>query len=348
MRFPRVTRLCAITLLVFTCREGFAKFTDDIVMSNGNHLTGRIRKMEYGVLYIEAEYWTGSVGVDWFRVKTIDSTAQFQITFKNGTRVNGTLQKTFYGQVAKPDFTVRTDRDVIHAFSRDVVDIQSQKTSFWRQLTGSIDFGASYTSGNNQTAVNSNADASYISTRWFGGGSFTSSLSGQSGSTQTNLLHGQNLNGLFLSRNTFLMSLIDFLHSSQQDLDLRTTAGTGYGRYWVRTNRTFLLWLAGIVYTNENFFPSAGQPIKNNCEGVLGTQYQLFRFARYRLQSQFLAYPGLSDLGRVRFTTKTTFHLKLTNNFYASVSFWDNFDSRPPFNAKGNELGISNSIGWTF
>jgi hypothetical protein len=333
---------------LLTSRLVFAKGSDDVVMSNGNHLTGRIRKMEYGVLYIETEYWTGSVGVDWFRVKTIDSKALFQITFKNGTRVNGTIQKSPQIQAPSPDFSVRTDHNIVHAFSRDVVEIRSQKTSFWRQLTGAIDFGASYTSGNNQTAVNSNADASYLSTAWFGSASFTSSLSGQSGGNQTNLLHGQSLDGLFLNQNSFLMGLLDFLHSSQQDLDLRTTVGTGYGRYWVRTNRTFLLWLAGIVYTHENFFPSTGQPIKNNCEAVLGTQYQLFRFARYRLQSQLLTYPGLSDIGRVRLTSKTTFNLKLTNNFYASVSVWDNFDSRPPFNAKGNELGISNSIGWTF
>ena len=29
-------------------------------------------------------------------------------------------------------------------------------------------------------------------------------------------------------------------------------------------------------------------------------------------------------------------------------SFWDNYDGQPPLNAKGNELGISYSIGWTF
>jgi Protein of unknown function, DUF481 len=348
VRLRLLTRIWVLTLVFFLCRDGFAKFTDDIVMSNGNHLTGRIKKMEYGVLYIETEYWTGSVGVDWLRVNTIKSRAQFQITFKNGTRVNGTIEKRFKGKTSGSDFSVRTDRDVVHAFSGDVVEIQSQKTSFWRQLTGSIDFGASYTSGNNQAAVNSSADASYLSTRWFGGGSFTSSLSGQSGGSETNLLHGQSLDGLFLNQNSFLLGLLDLLHSSQQDLNLRTTAGTGYGRYWIRTNRTFLLWLTGVVYTHENYFPSTGQPIKNNCEAVLGAQYQLFRFARYRLQSQLLTYPGLTDIGRVRVTTKTIFNLKLTNNFYASVSFWDNFDSRPPFNAKGNELGISNSIGWTF
>lgn len=348
MRFHRLIRVCLLALVVLTCAHAFAKFTDDIVMSNGNHLTGRIRKMEYGVLYMETEYWTGSVGVDWLRVNAIQSKAQFQVTFKNGTRVNGAIHKLPHTQYAGNDFSVRTDNGVINASSGDVVEIQSQRTTFWRQLTGSIDFGAAYTSGNSQTSINSDADANYLSTRWFGGASFTSSLSGQSGGNHTNLLHGQTLDGLFLSQNSFLMGLVDLLHSSQQDLDLRTTVGSGYGQYWVRTNRTFLLWLAGIVYTHENFFPSTGQPIKNNCEALLGTQYQLFRFARYRLQSQLLTYPGLSDIGRVRLTTNTTFNLKLTNNFYASVSFWDNFDSRPPFGAKRNELGISNGIGWTF
>jgi hypothetical protein len=144
------------------------------------------------------------------------------------------------------------------------------------------------------------------------------------------------------------MALGDFLHSSQQGIDLRATSGTGYGRYWVRTNRNFLLWLAGIVYTHENFSSATSQPIQDNAEAVLGTQYQLFQFGRYRLQSQLFTYPGLSDAGRVRLTTRTTFNLKLTNNFFASVAFWDNFDSRPPFNSKRNEMGISNSVGWTF
>jgi len=321
---------------------------DEIVMSNGDHLTGKIRKMEYGVLFLEAEYWSGSVGVNWFRVKRIESNAYFQITFKNGQRVDGTIQKKPTGPATDSDFIVKTKGEVLHASSGDVVDIQSQKRSFLRQLTGSIDFGSSYTSGNNQTSVNSNADVNYLSTRWFGGISFTSSLSGQSGGNETNLLQVQTLDGVYLNRNSFVMALGDFLHSSQQGIDLRATSGTGYGRYWVRTNRNFLLWLAGIVYTHENFSSTTSQPIQDNAEAVLGTQYQLFQFGRYRLQSQLFTYPGLSDAGRVRLTTRTTFNLQLTNNFFANVAFWDNFDSRPPFNSKRNEMGISNSVGWTF
>jgi Protein of unknown function, DUF481 len=105
--------------------------------------------------------------------------------------------------------------------------------------------------------------------------------------------------------------------------------------------------LAGVVYTHENF-QTSDQPADQNMEGLLGLQYQMFHFDRYNLQSQVLVYPGLTDAPRIRLTTKTTFSLKLVNNFHVDFSFLDNFDSSPPFNAKRNELGVSNTLGWTF
>jgi hypothetical protein len=61
-----------------------------------------------------------------------------------------------------------------------------------------------------------------------------------------------------------------------------------------------------------------------------------------------LVFPGLSDFGRIRLTTNDVFSVKLSNNFYLNVSFWDNFDSRPPLNAQKNAQGISTGLGWTF
>jgi hypothetical protein len=47
-------------------------------------------------------------------------------------------------------------------------------------------------------------------------------------------------------------------------------------------------------------------------------------------------------------TANGTFNVKLSNNFHFDVSLWDNFDSRPPLNAKKNALGLSTGLGWTF
>jgi putative salt-induced outer membrane protein YdiY len=321
---------------------------DVIIMKNGDRLTGEVKKLENGVLYVQTDYFSGSVGMDWLQVERVVSTGGFQVTLRNGERAAGTIEKVSAEDAPRSDFKVHTNRKEVRAAATDVVKIESQKTSFWRQLTGAIDFGYDFTSGNSQTSLSSDANANYLSTKWMAGATFTSSFSGQSQGSKTKLLELQTLDGVFLSHNSYLLGLADFLHSSQQDLNLRVTLGGGYGRYLLRNNHNVLGWLAGTVYTNENFESASGQPAHHNIEALVGLQYQLFRFDRYSMQSQLLVYPGLSDAGRIRTTTKTTFTVKLSNNFHTDFSFWDNFDSRPPFNSKQNELGISNSLGWTF
>jgi putative salt-induced outer membrane protein YdiY len=317
-------------------------------MKNGDHLSGEVKKLEGGVLYIDTDYVSGSIAVDWLQVESVQSTGGFQVTLKDGQRAAGTIEKATGEEAPGKDFEIHTATGDVHAAGPDVVNIESQKPNFWRQLTGAIDLGYDFTSGNSQTSLSSSASANYLSTKWMGGVSFTSSFSGQSGASKTNLIEVQTLDGIFLSGNSFLMGLGDFLHSSQQDLDLRATLGGGYGRYLLRSNQNSLAWIAGTVYTHENFSVESNRPPDQNIEALLGMQYGLFHFDRFQLQSQLLVYPGLSDAGRVRTTTKTTFTVKLSNNFHTDFSFWDNFDSRPPTNSKRNELGISNSLGWTF
>jgi hypothetical protein len=51
----------------------------------------------------------------------------------------------------------------------------------------------------------------------------------------------------------------------------------------------------------------------------------------------------------MRLTTNNELKIKLVNNFYFSVGFWDNYDSRPSVAiAKKNELDVSSSVGWSF
>jgi hypothetical protein len=308
-------------LVVLACFPVSAKVTrhDVIIMKNGDHKTGEVKKLENGVLYIATDYFSGSIGLDWLQVAKVESTAGFQIVLKDGNRTAGTIQKVSEEEAPGKDFEIHAPAGEVHASSPDVVSIESQKKTFWRQLSGALDFGVDFTSGNNQTALTSDASANYLTTRWMDSVSFTSSFSGQSGGSQSNLVEFQTLDGLFMSKNSFLAGLGDFLHSSQQNLALRTTLGGGYGRFFLRTNHNTLVWLAGSVYTHEDF--QSGQPSDQNVE---------------------------ANAGRIRSTTKTTFSVKLVNNFHTDFSFWDNFDSRPPNNSRRNDLGISNSIGWTF
>jgi putative salt-induced outer membrane protein YdiY len=342
--FPLISFLVLVHLSISL----HAQRRDLVVMKNGDQLSGELKKLENGILYFKPPYVTDSIQLDWLQVESVQSSAVYQVVLKNGEHLIGSISKLPQDKSPGTDFQLKEGTRDVRTAAQDVVDIKSEKQNFWRQLTGSIDFGYDFTSGNTQTSLNSDASANYLSRNWAAGASFTSSFSGQSSGSETNLLELQGVGERYLGKNYSLLGLSDFLHSSQQDLQLRTTLGGGYSRYFIRTNENRLFWVAGAVYNRETFVSAAGRPTDDNVEGLLGGNYVLMKFNLYNLQSQLLLFPGISDAGRIRATTKTTFAVKLSNNFYTNVSFWDNFDSRPPINAKKNELGISSGLGWSF
>jgi putative salt-induced outer membrane protein YdiY len=327
---------------------GKVKRHDTIIMKNGDRLTGEVKRLEQGILYIQTDYFSGSVGLDWLQVEKVESTADYQITLSDGKRLTGKISKVEAEAAPGKDFKVHAPEGDVPVSGIDVVEIDSQKQNFWRQLKGSIDLGYNYTSGNNQSSLSSAANADYVAAHWSAGASYTISFSGQSGGTTTNLFEVQATGERFLNRNSYLVGLSDFLHSSQQDLVLRTTLGAGYGRYFIRNNQNELRWVVGADYTRGNYQSGLIQPTQQNSELLIGAGYRFFRFDRYSLQCQFLTFPGMSDFGRIRFTTNDTLSIKLSNNFRLNFSFWDNFDSSPPLNAQKNASGISTTLGWTF
>jgi hypothetical protein len=64
-------------LVVLACFPVSAKVTrhDVIIMKNGDHMTGEVKKLENGVLYIATDYFSGSIGLDWLQVAKVESTA---------------------------------------------------------------------------------------------------------------------------------------------------------------------------------------------------------------------------------------------------------------------------------
>jgi putative salt-induced outer membrane protein YdiY len=208
--------------------------------------------------------------------------------------------------------------------------------------------GYSFASGNGQTTLNASTNEYYRTTKWDFATAFDSTFGGQTGASKTNREDLQATAARYLDRNSFVLGLSDFLHSSQQDLKLRTTLGAGYGRYLLRSANSHLAWVGGVVFTDESFYTTTGQPSDQNAEAFVGFQYSLVRFNIGEFDSQVLTFPGLTDFGRVRLTTNNSLTIKLVNNFHFNFTFWDNFDSRPPVTSKNNELGVSSGIGWTF
>ena len=317
-------------------------------MNNGDRFTGDVKSLLNGVLYVKTDYVDQNIGVDWAQVRTVQSTAVYQVTLVNGMHITGKIERVSPDKGREKNFVIENAGHSTTIEAGQVAEISTQKETFLRQLTGSIDAGYSYSSGNSQKTINNDASANYATPGWTAGASLSTSFSGQADAAKTNRIDGTLTGELFLSHNSYLGFYNDYLHSSQQELDLRTTVGGGYGRYWIRTNTTGLRWIAGVVYAQEQFTTVAAQPSSSNAEGLLGASYDSYRFRFGEIHLQGALFPGMTDAGRIRASTNNTLRIKLVNNFYFSLGLWDNYDSRPPSTAKKNEFGASSSLGWSF
>jgi hypothetical protein len=349
LALPRARRAFFVPLLVLcACFPAQAKRKDVVVMNNGDHFTGQVKRLQNGLLILETDYVSGTIALDWNQVESVESTATYRIVLNDGKRIEGKIEKVSGEKAKEKDFVIREATEEVQLPSAEIVSMETTKPTFWRQLQGSIDLGYSFSSGNSQTAVNANTNAAYKTAGWEATTAYDSTFGGQAGASKTNRQDLQATFAKYLNRNSYLMALSDFLHSSQQDLTLRTTLGGGYGRYLKRTTNSNLSWLAGVAFINESFDTRAGRPSGQSAEALVGLQYSLIRFNFGEFDSQLLTFPGLSDTGRIRVTTNNSLTIKLRNNFHLAFTFWDNFDSRPPATAKHNELGVSSGIGWSF
>jgi hypothetical protein len=87
----RAVILCCVFLLTppLFARES----TDVIVMKNGDHLTGTIKGLNAGVLYVSMEYIVGTSSLQWSNVARLESKQLFLVKTQDGSVYTGTLNK---------------------------------------------------------------------------------------------------------------------------------------------------------------------------------------------------------------------------------------------------------------
>jgi putative salt-induced outer membrane protein YdiY len=301
-----------------------------------------------GIFYFKPDYALDSIEIDWTRVDRIESVEHFNVILTSGETHSGTIRKVPESQNAD-DFTI-TDNGVMVMVPRlEVVNIQPQKSSLWAQLNGSVDYGFSYVSGNNQVQSSLGANVAYRGEKNQMSGSLSSSFSGQSDVENTTRESFAGDYSRILTPKIFVTGVTTLLSSSQQELDLRTTFGGGFGRTLVRTDRTAFVTAVGLVVSQEKYTSNSTQTSSGtNTEGLLSADFSNFRFKTYTVTSNFRAYPSLSTLGRVRMSTETNVSWEFIKDLYWNLRVYENFDSKPPVNAPKNDFGITTGLGWKF
>jgi putative salt-induced outer membrane protein YdiY len=345
--FPRIV---LIALLLLSACPLFGKRKDDVVvMQNGDKFTGEIKNLEHGELSFKSDYMKDSVQLDWTRVEALQSKDSFIVTLSNGTRVTGFIGKESTPGDGNSDLQIVAAGTATRVNPSEVIGINQQEGNFWNQLTGSINYGFGFASGNNSTNSTLGADVAFNTAKNSVKVATSSQFDSQAGGKNTNRFTLDSQYGRSLTNKWIAAGIFSLLKSNQQDLNLRSTYGGGFGRRLVRTDKTSLIAIGGAAYSHETYVPQPGAaPVLNNAEALGGITFSTFRFKTLNLNSQLLLFPSLTELGRLRLSSQSNLRIELIRNFYWNFQLYENYDSRPPVTAPKNDLGVTTSLGWTF
>jgi hypothetical protein len=338
------TLLC-IAMLFGCTTVTWSKHKDDVVvMKNGDRITGEIKSLQYGELIFKASYMEDSVHLDWAEVARLESKDSYLISMVDGYQFREQFRLEERGS---ENFHIGPS-GVIRVTQKDVVRILPIEANFWSQLEGSIDLGLNYTSGNDQYNVNFASTAIYRWTDSLLTASFDTSFSGQTNGTKTARNEVTLDYRKQLSQRWFAGALFDTLHSDQQSLDLRVTAGGLIGRNLIMSDRTRFSAFGGLGVNREKYSVAPAQEWKTNVDAIGGVDFTTFRFSSTNITSRLTVFPSLNTPGRVRTQLKSDLNIKIAKDFWWGLHVYENFDSKPPIRADKNDLGISTSIGWKF
>ena len=342
-------RALALVLFLVLPLSMFARTkTDLVVMKNGDHLTGEIKGLSEGVLYLDMEYILGTSSLQWSKVERLESKQLFLVKTENGSVYTGTLSTAETADDRPVQIEVAETSGAQVVIDRaHIVEMDTTSERFFQRFNGYIDTGITYSKGNQSTQYNFGSEVTYPRERWGAAASFESTLSsstGASASTRNQL----DVDAFRLMRwnNWFYEGLGTFLQSSEQGIIRQGTFGGGVGRYLKNTNRARVSLMGGFAGQNTEYNQNIAS--QNLASGLIATNLQFFWFNKTNGELNAVFLPAISQPGRVKFNMNATYYIKLTGNLSWNVSFYGNWDNRPPDGLSSSDYGSSSGLSWKF
>jgi hypothetical protein len=275
----------------------------------------------------------------------------FIVKTQDGSVYTGRLNtpETPAGQPVKIQVVENPEKEVVINRSQ-IVKMGETSEKFWQRFNGEINWRIIYSKGNQSTQYNLASETEYLRERWSAEADFSSNLSSSRGlnaSTRNNLQ--LSASRLLRWNNYFYSGIGNFLQSSEQGITLETALGGGIGRYFKNTNHATISVLGGLAWEVTSYKPSiVPQGAQNLAAAVIAANVKLFRFNKTNLSVTATLFPAISEPGRVHFNTNAAYYVKLFSNLSWNVSFYGNWDNRPPTGFSGSDYGSSSGLSWTF
>jgi putative salt-induced outer membrane protein YdiY len=342
-------RITALVLLVYLPLTA----ADQVVLTNGDTITGTIIKKDGDKLTIKSEFM-GDVSMPWAAVKTIKSDSQVFVQLPAGEIVQGKLATagdqlqvaTSAGTKSAPLAQITAVRDAGEQRTYERL-LKPRIGDLWY---GNFDIGLALARGNARTDTFATTFVAARETRvdkislYFNQIRASARVNNVSSSTARAVRGGWKYNRN-MSPRAFLTAFNDYEYDKFQNLDLRFVMGGGAGYKAVKTEKLTLDVDAGANYDRENF---ANGLIRNFAELNFGDNLGYKVTSATSITQSFRMFNNLTTTGqyRLNFDLSAVTSIRKWLGFHVTAS--DRFLSNPVQGRQRNDVLLSTGFRLTF
>ncbi len=323
----------------------YAQKNDTLFHTNGNILTGEVKKFTKGLLYFSMA-GMGTIKVENEEIKSLKTNKFLRILTKNNEIFYGDIDSSSnWGELR---IGLLDERTIIKV--NDIVEIFPIKNTFWLRLSGHADLGLDYTKANKIFRVNGSGSINYQKEKWAWGIKYSGNDSWQNIDTLVYTSKNDiNLsNEYILTPRWRLTSTIGRNTNTELGLQSRWFAGSYMKNFLLQTNRAYIDYIVGI---EANIERNNSDESKKNLEVIIGGDFSIFKYQspEISLNTYAKVIPSLVSKGRWRFDSGLDARIEVFTDFYLSFKVYFQYDSKPiEINANNNDYSFSTGFGYTF
>lgn len=321
--------IAAVLLLAITV----SGFEGEVILKNGDRVTGKIIEEGDESIVIETEY-AGKIKISRSHVKAFSR-----------ARAAATSAAPTAAPTAKPG-TAPDEAPLVKRSAAGFRERVRRMTTGW---DGNANIGFSYTSGNsNNVTMSTGLRASkatpdggltiYVRSLW------NSNHGTNANVTTQNAFWGGLRYDRTIDKRLFSFISYDFERDKPKRLDFRSVAGGGIGHRTIKGERTELELLVGGAWNRTwQFGNDSDTP-----EAIAGLTFKRKINDRLRFQNSLTFYQNVTDAAEHRFIFDATITADITKKVGFYITLGDRFNNDPYGTSKRNDILFTTGMKWNF
>jgi putative salt-induced outer membrane protein YdiY len=301
-----------------------AAIADEIVLANGDRLTGKVVRKEADTLVLNTTY-AGDLVIKWADIRRITTDAPVKVYFEDGSKLIGTLHSEEDGSVIVTSDETLAGAPIPLAKLR-FINPSAEISGEGVKLSGHINAGLASSSGNtvarryflDTEAVARTRDNRYTL------GARAAHAEDNGLETESNWI-GYLKYDDFFTKKWYAYANGNFENDKFKDIQLRSTLGIGSGYQFIESEKANLSLEGGLTYVSTDYivatddsYPAARWALKYDHQ-LFATKIQFFHAHE--------AYVGIEDPKKIFVRSQTGLRVPLLKSLNATAQYnvdWDN------------------------